>query len=112
MLTGLYALQRELKEADDIECLEFSGSEKTAKLRVLESKIHDVYAAQLGALKTVVASLVPTTGLAWKQARGALSKQTKKGCALEKDAFAVALSEFLTAIHLYLTRHGQTQGLE
>jgi hypothetical protein len=112
VLAGLQALQKELKEADDIECLEFSGKDKTAKLQALESTIRDVYAAQLEALKQVVARLVPTTGLAWQQARGELSTNTKKGRALANDAFAVALSEFLTAIHSYLRRHGKTQGVE
>ena len=117
VLNGLAHLNNLLRRVDDIECTEFSGNEKTAKLQELRSNIHDAYAGILEALKVEVAKLVPTTGLTWKQARAELSKQTQQASwrhakgSKANDKYAVALSDFLTAIHLYLKRHGKTQGL-
>jgi hypothetical protein len=118
VLDGLKALQTELVLADDIESYEWSGAQKKAKLQPYRSKIHDLYVGILNDLKAEVGKLVSTTGLAWKQARAKLSKQTQQKSwthaagPLANDKYAVALSEFLTAIHLYLTRHWLTKGLD
>jgi hypothetical protein len=118
VLSGLYALQVELRLADNIECTDFSGDEKTTKLRKIRLQIHDEYAGILQEVKAEVATFVTTPGLNWTQMREALTKLTQQASwrhkegSKAKDTYAVALSEFLTAIHLYLHRHKLTHGLD
>lgn len=116
--TSLTELQTALREAKNGKYEMTSRNNQEAarqdeRQRERVESVRTKYQAMTQAVRNVVDSLVTTTGLNWEQARAELSKQTQqpnkmrgfKGGEKASDAFAVALSAFLTAIHKYLYRH-------
>jgi hypothetical protein len=84
--------------------------------------VYDQYQAMFPEVQKLVNSLVPPTGLTWKQTRAALRKQTQPeikrlvfvtqtGGVKASDELAVALSALLTAVHQYLDRYINTKKL-
>lgn len=91
--------------------VEAASQQQRQRDRVID--IYERYTGMLPEFRQVVNTIVTTTGLDWEQARAELSKQTQqpskisgfKGGDKAGDEFAVALSAFLTAIHLYLNKN-------
>lgn len=97
-LTEAVGIQREVVSRRE----EASHEERTDAIR---SEIYRRFKAALPELKKAAISFGVRDGLAWEQTRAELRRKTQNKNELKGNAYAVALSEFVTAMHTYLARY-------
>jgi hypothetical protein len=110
---ALLRVERVLDEADGIQREGVSPSEEAShKRRASESrwKVYEEFKKALSEVKQTVKSFGVRDGLAWDQTRAELRRKTQKE--LKSNAYAVALSEFLTAMHMYLARYIEAASMQ
>ena len=108
---ALHKVQSVLNEADSVEREGvYNEAEHQKRLDETRSAVCMKFRAALPQVKEAMKSFGVRDGLDGKHARAELQKKTQKE--LKSNAYAVALSEFLSAMHTYLARYFNAQSLQ
>jgi hypothetical protein len=103
---ALERVEPALNEADRIQREVVRSSEEASheqRTDAIRSEMYRRFKAALPELKKAAISFGVRAGLAWEQTRAELRRKTRKE--LKSNAYAVALSEFVMAMHTYLANY-------
>ena len=108
---ALLRVEGKLTAADSVEReAVFNEAEHKTNLSDSRWAVYNAFKAALPHVKEAMKSFGVSDGLSGKQARAQLKKKTQNE--LKSNDYAVALSEFVTAMHQYLGRYIHEESLQ